>query len=121
MIALCLRAGRLKVLSATAGLVFIVALADWAVGNTVSLGVLYILPMMLGAVLLGPIEIAGLALVCAALRARGDVLSSQAEAMLRFAFASRSYFASGLFVTALVRNHELVVGHLTKLERGQEL
>jgi two-component system sensor kinase FixL len=121
MIALCLRAGRLKVLSATAGLVFIVALADWAVGNTVSLGVLYILPMMLGAVILGPIEIAGLALVCAALRARFDVPSSQAEAMLRFAFASLSYFASGLFVTALVRNRELVVEHLTKLEREQEL
>jgi len=121
MIALCLRAGRVKVLSATAGLVLVVALADWAVGNTVSLGVLYILPMMLGAVILGPLEIAGLALVCASLRARFDVPSSQAEAMLRFAFASLSYFASGLFVTALVRNRELVVEHLAKIEREQEL
>src|SRR3984957_15270135 len=121
MIALCLRAGRLKVLSATAGLVFIVALADWAVGNTVSLGVLYILPMMLGAVILGPIEIAGLALVCASLRSRFDVPSSHAEAILSFAFASLSYFASGLFVTALVRNRELVVEHLAKIQREQEL
>src|SRR3984885_3999234 len=102
MIALCLRAGRVKVLSATAGLVLIVALADWAAGNTVSLGVLYILPMILGAVILGPFEIAGLALVCAALRARFDVPSSQPEAILRFTFASLSYFVSGLFVTALV-------------------
>jgi two-component system sensor kinase FixL len=121
MIALCLRAGRAKVLSATAVLALIVALADWAVGNTVSLGVLYILPMMLGAVILGPVEIAGLALVCASLRARFDVPSSYPEALLRFAFASLAYFASGLFVTALVRNRELVVEHLAKIEREQEL
>ena len=121
MIAFSLRAGRIKISAATAIFVLVVALADWAVGNTVSLGVLYILPMMLGAVILGPLEIAGLALVCAALRARFDVPSSQAEAMLRFAFASMAYFASGLFVTALVRNRELVVEHLAKIEREQEL
>ena len=121
MISLCLRAGKVKVLSATLGLVLVVALADWAVGNTVSLGVLYILPMMLGAVILGPLETAGLALICASLRGRFDVPSSQAETMLRFAFASLSYFASGLFVTALVRNRELVVEHLAKIQREQEL
>jgi two-component system, LuxR family, sensor kinase FixL len=121
MITFSLRAGRIKISAATAGLVLIVALADWAAGNTVSLGVLYILPMILGAVILGPLEIAGLALVCAALRARFDVPSSQPEAILRFAFASLSYFVSGLFVTALVRNRELVVEHLTKIEREQEL
>jgi two-component system sensor kinase FixL len=120
-ISLCLKAGTRKVLVVTALLVLVVAVADWAVGNTVSLGVLYILPMMLGAVILGPTEIAGLALVCASLRGRFDVPSSQAEVMLRFAFASLSYFASGLFVTALVRNRELVVEHLAKIEQEQEL
>src|SRR5271170_4074800 len=121
MISLCLKAGRVRVLSATAACVLVVAVADWAVGNTVSLGVLYILPMMLGAVILGPLEIAGLALVCAALRGRFDVPSSHAEALLRFVFASLSYFASALFVTALVRNRELVVEHLAKIQREQEL
>ena len=121
MIELCLRAGKRRVLTATAALVIVVAIADWAVGNTVSLGVLYMLPMILGAVILGPVEIVGLALICASLRARFDVPSSHAEAMLRFAFASLSYFASGLFVTAIVRNRELVVEHLVKIEREQEL
>lgn len=121
LIAFCLRAGKVPISTATVLLVLLVALADWASGNTVSLGVLYILPMMLGAVILGAIEIAGLALVCAALRARFDVPSSHTEAMLRFAFASLSYFASGLFVTALVRNRELVVEHLDKIEREQDL
>jgi two-component system, LuxR family, sensor kinase FixL len=121
MIAFCLRAGKIKISLTTALLVVVVAFADWAAGKTVSLGVLYIFPMMLGAVILGPLEIAGLALVCASLRHVFDVPSSSTEAMLRFAFASVSYFASGLFVTALVRNRELVVEHLTKIQREQEL
>src|SRR5256885_5710130 len=33
-----------------------IAIADWGVGNKVSLGVLYILPMMLGASVLNPLE-----------------------------------------------------------------
>jgi PAS domain S-box-containing protein len=121
MIELCLRAGKVKVLWATAGLVLVVVLADWAAGITVSLGVLYILPMMLGAVILGPVETAVLALVCASLRAEFDVPSSNVEALLRFAFAFLAYFASGLFVAALVRNRELVVEHLARIEREQEL
>jgi signal transduction histidine kinase len=111
----------MKVLAATAALVVLVALADWYVGNTVSLSVLYILPMILGAVFLEPAEAAGLALVCASLRARFDVPSSYAETVLRFAFASLAYFGSGLFVTALVRNRELVAEHLARLQREQTL
>ncbi len=121
MIAFCLKAGRIKIAVATAVLVMVVGFADWAVGNTVSLGVLYILPMLLGATVLEPAETAGLALVCAAIRARFDVPSSHPEAVLRFAFASLAYFATGLFVTALVRNRELVVEHLAKIQREQEL
>ncbi len=39
----------------------------------------------------------------------------------RFAFASRAYFTSGLFVTALVRNRELVVENLSRVQREQTL
>jgi len=121
IIAFCLKAGKAKVCTATATLVLLVALADWWVGNTVSLSVLYILPMILGAVFLEPAETAGLALVCASLRARFDVPSSYPETVLRFAFSSLAYFCSGLFVTALVRNREMVVEHLAKLQREQAL
>ncbi|MGB6944235.1 MAG: ATP-binding protein [Bryobacteraceae bacterium] len=121
MIAFSSRAGRMKMFAAIAVTVLLVAFADWAVGNTVSLSVLYILPMMLGALILGPFEIAGLALVCASLRARFDVPSSQPEAILRFAFASLAYCVTGLFVAALVRNRELAVEHLARIQREQEL
>src|SRR6185437_6979946 len=93
MIRLCLRAGRARILTATFVLLVLVGLADWSVGPTMSLAVLYILPMMLGAVVLGRWEIGFLAILCSLVRARFDVPSSQAEVLLRFAFASAAYFS----------------------------
>src|SRR5712692_4950370 len=90
-------------------------------GRARILGVLYILPMMLAAVVFRPWETAALALLCAFLRSRFDVPSSQAEVYLRFAFASSSYFASGLFVTALVRNRRTVAEHLARIQSEQDL
>jgi two-component system sensor kinase FixL len=116
-----LKAGRPRLLLATAVLVIFIAFADWRVGNTVSLGVLYILPMMLGALVLRPAETAALAILCSFLRSSFDVPSSHAEKILRFAFASLAYFTSGLFVTALVRNRELVVENLSRVQHEQTL
>ena len=103
-----LRIGRTRILIAVACMIGVIAMADWAIGNSVSLGVLYILPMMLGGIVLGRFEIVVLGVLCAYLRDRFDVPSTHAEAALRFVFASSSYLASGLFVRALVRNRQLV-------------
>ena len=113
MLALCLKAGKARVLAATAFLIGIIGLADWAVGPTMSLGVLYILPMMLGAVVMRPATIALLAVVCSSLRASFDTAGSPVELKLRFVFAVIAYFVSGLFVSGWVRNHELVTNHLS--------
>jgi two-component system sensor kinase FixL len=121
MLALFLKAGKTNVLMAAILLVGLIGFADWWVGPTMSLGVLYILPMMLGAVVLNTVEIAGLSILCALVRARFDVPSSQAEVMLRFAFASTAYFSSGLFVAALVRNRTMVMAHLARLQKEQNL
>src|SRR5271169_3996719 len=102
-------------------MILFIALADWRVGNSVSLGLLYILPMMLAAsVLKRPATIA-LGIFCAFLRYRFDVPSTQMEAALRFVFASLSYSASGLFVIALVRNRQLVSEHLARIQEEQKL
>jgi C4-dicarboxylate-specific signal transduction histidine kinase len=120
MIDLLLRAGKTTIIAAVAGLVVVIAITDWAVGNTFSLGVLYILPMILGALMLRWPETAALALLCAFLRSRFDVPSTLVEAALRFVFASVSYFVSSLFVIALMRNRRLVTEHLAKIQREQE-
>src|SRR5689334_13681964 len=121
MIGFLLRAGKTKIIAAVACLVAVIAITDWAVGNTFSLGVLYILPMILGALVLRWPETAVLAVLCAFLRSRFDVPSTNTEAILRFVFASISYFASSLFVIALMRNRQLVAEHLAKVQKEQEL
>src|ERR1700719_2423313 len=119
MIDFWLRAGKANVFAVIVTLVGVIAFIDWVVGNSVSLGVLYILPMMLSAVVFRPFESALLAFLCAYLRARFDTPGSQVEVILRFIFASLSYFASGLFVTALVRNRRLMADHLGKIQKEQ--
>jgi two-component system sensor kinase FixL len=121
MIALLLRAGRVRILATTAVLVALVGLADWLVGHNVSLAALYIVPMMLGAVVLRPVEIAVLAVACSYLRALFDTTGSPAELMLRFVFAVAAYFVSGLFVSGWVHNHELVRNHLVRMQVEQNL
>jgi two-component system, LuxR family, sensor kinase FixL len=83
--------------------------------------VLYILPMMLGGIVLRRPETIARGIFCALLRGRFDVPSTQAEAALRFVFASLSYSASGLFVIALVRNRQLVSEHLSRIQQEQKL
>ena len=115
----CLRAGRLKILSVVAVLMVLIPIVDFGVGDRASLGVLYILPMVIGAVVLGSLETLLLATVCASLRAWFDTPSTATEQVLRFAFALLSYLASGLFVRALVRNRKQTVDHVAKLELEQ--
>ncbi len=121
MIALLLRAGKFKILAATAILVVLVSLADWIVGRDVSLAPLYIIPMMLGAVVLSPIQIGILAGICSYLRALFDTAGSPAELVLRFVFTIAAYFVSGLFVSGWVKNHELVRNHLVRTQIEQNL
>ncbi len=120
-ISVFLASGKTKILLVAGALVMVIAVMDWSVGNTISLGVLYILPMMLGALVLRSGETAALALFCAFLRACFDVPSTRVEVVLRFIFATLAYFSSGLFVTALVRNRELALENLAKVQREQAL
>jgi two-component system sensor kinase FixL len=116
-----LRGERSRILPTIAALIVLIAFVDWRIGNRVSLGILYIIPMMLGAVVLDAASTALLAAVCALLRSAFDTPATEAEVILRFAFSSVAYFACGRFVTALVRNRELVVEHLSSIQREQEL
>ncbi len=121
VIGVWLRGDRSRILPAVAALIVLIAFADWRIGNRVSLGILYIIPMMLGAGVLDAASTALLAALCAFLRSAFDTPATKAEVVLRFAFSSVAYFACGRFVTALVRNRELVVEHLSNIQREQEL
>ena len=121
MIGFFLKAGRAKVLTATGVTIVVIAAADWSVGNRASLGLFYILPMMVGATVLRPYQTVALAALCSLLRSTFDLPSPAIETLLRFVFAALAYTGSGLFVTGLIRNRELVVEHLGRIRREQEL
>ncbi len=104
-----------------AALVTLIAMADHAVGNRMSLGVLYVLPMMLGSVVLAPVQIVFLSILCSSLRSWFDLPSPYIEMLLRFIFALISYSACGLVVAALVRNRQVAVEHLQRIAREQAL
>jgi two-component system sensor kinase FixL len=96
-----LKAGRPVILAVVAGIVALIAVADWSVGTRASLGVLYILPMVLAAIVLSSGEIVLLALVCSVLRSLFDIPSPRIESFLRFIFATLAYTGAGLFVVTV--------------------
>ncbi len=122
MIGFFLKADKTQVLALAAVSIVLIAVADWAVGTRASLGLLYIIPIMMGATVLAPPQTAVLALICSALRAWFDLPHPQTlELLLRFLFAFLAYTGLGLFVTALIRNRELAVKHLAEVRREQGL
>jgi two-component system sensor kinase FixL len=116
------KAGNTRILIGIAGLIALIATADWYVGTRASLGVFYIVPMVVGATALPRRGIILLAIVCSSLRSMFDLPNPpHIEELLRFVFATLAYAASGLLVATLIRNRELTIAHLANLRREQEL
>jgi len=110
-----------RVLSGIAGLIVLIAAADRSVGNKASLGIFYIIPMVMGATVLPWPGIVALAIICSALRSAFDIPSPYIEQLLRFFFATLAYTSAGLLVATLIRNRELTIAHLANIRREQEL
>jgi two-component system sensor kinase FixL len=105
-----------------AALIALIATADWYLGTRASLGVFYIVPMVIGATVLSRQGIVLLAIVCSSLRSMFDLPNPpHIEELLRFVFATLAYTSSGLLVATLIRNRELTIAHLANLRREQEL
>jgi PAS domain S-box-containing protein len=117
----CLSVPKLRLLGIAALMIGAIALADWEIGLAVSLGALYILPMMLAAVWLRPRGVVALAALCAVLRFLFDQPGAPVETSLRFCFALFAYLISGLFVGALIRNRRLTLEHLDEQKRRIEV
>ncbi len=115
MIQSLLRASKPTIFLWTLTLVIAATAADWVTGHNISLAAVYILPMTVGALVLKPWETILFAIACSYLRSWFDVPGTPADLALRFVFAALAYSASGLFVTALVRNHRQTTTHLSEM------
>jgi signal transduction histidine kinase len=102
-------------------MISLIAVADRAIGTRASLGLLYMLPMIVAAMALSPVQILVMAVLCSTLRSWFDLPAPQLETLLRFAFAFVSYAGSGLFVIALMNNRAATMEHLATIRREQGL
>ena len=95
---------RMPVLLVSGAIVLAIALVDWWTKPYVSLGFLYLFPIMLAAGFLPLWVVAVLGLACAVL---SEVFSSLDRSFIRLSFETLALAGCGLFVAELVRNRRL--------------
>jgi two-component system, LuxR family, sensor kinase FixL len=97
---------RTPVLLASGAIITVVALVDWWTKPYVSLGFLYLFPIILAAAFLPRWAVAVLAVGCAVL---AEVFSSLEPSVVRLAFVTLALAGCGLFVAELLRNRRLTM------------
>ena len=104
---------RTAVLTISAAIILIVAAVDWWTEPYVSLGFLYLFPIMLAAAFLPRWLVALLGFACAGL---AEVFSGLNRSFVRLGFETLALSGCGLFVSELVRNRRLTLEGQEKLK-----
>jgi PAS domain S-box-containing protein len=103
---------RNPVLAISGSLIVIVAVIDWWTKPYVSLGFLYLFPIMFAAAFLPRLAVALLGAACAVL---AEVFSSLEPSFVRLTFVTLALVGCGLFVAELVRNRRLSLASQARL------
>jgi two-component system, LuxR family, sensor kinase FixL len=111
---------RRRFLIASAILVVAIAIIDWQTKPFISIGFLYLFPILLVAGFLPRWQIVLLALICAVLQELFSELPSS-EAIYRLLMASAGFVATGLFVSEIIRNRQMALNHLNEVEKQIQL
>jgi PAS domain S-box-containing protein len=106
---------RAKLIFVAGFLIAAIALVDWATKPYISLGFLYLFPIMILGGFLSRTQILGVALVCAVLQEAFSNLPEN-EAVVRLLFSSAGFVGTGLFISELIRNRRIAMTHVEELE-----
>ena len=106
---------RKRFLFAAAILTIVIAVVDWRTKPFISIGFLYLFPILLVAGFLPRWQITLVALVCAVLQELFSELPSN-EAITRLLMASAGFVGTGLFVSEIIRNRQATLDHLKEVE-----
>jgi two-component system sensor kinase FixL len=106
---------RKRFLVAAAILIVMIAVVDWQTKPFISIGFLYLFPILLAAGFLPRWQIIVVALVCAVLQELFSELPSS-EAIYRLLMASAGFVGTGLFVSEIIRNRQATLEHLREVE-----
>ena len=108
-------AGRTRLIVVAGLSIAAIAAVDWATKPYISLGFLYLFPIMILGGFLSRIQILGVALVCAVLQEAFSNLPEN-EAVIRLLFSSAGFAGTGLFISELIRNRRITMTHVEELE-----
>jgi two-component system, LuxR family, sensor kinase FixL len=108
-------ANRTKMLGLSALLIAGIAVIDWWATHYISLGFLYLFPIIILGGFLSRTQIVGVALVCAFLQEAFSNLP-ESEAVTRLLFSSAGFVGTGLFISEMIRNRRIVLKHSEELE-----
>ena len=111
---------RLRLIVLAAVLIAAIATIDWLTRPYLSLGFLYLFPIIILGGILSRSQIVGLAFVCAIL---SESLSNlpENEAVFRLLLSSVGFSGTGLFISELLRNRRTVQKHVEELEKEVSL
>src|SRR5260370_14496381 len=107
---------RRKNLLIAAVLVVVIAVVDWRTPAYISLGFLYLFPIMLVAGFLNRWQIVGISLLCSGLQELFSNLPTSAY-ITRLLMVTVGYIGTGFFVSELVAKRRLMTQHMEDLER----
>jgi two-component system, LuxR family, sensor kinase FixL len=111
---------RTRMLLLAGFLIAAIAVVDWVATHYISLGFLYLFPIIILGGFLSRPQIVVVALVCAVLQ---EVFSNlpENEAVVRLVLSSASFVGTGLFISEMIRNRRIVLRHLGELENQVKL
>ena len=108
-------ANRTRLIAVAGLLISAIAVLDWVTKPYISLGFLYLFPIMILGGFLSRTQILGVALVCAVLQEAFSNLPEN-EAVVRLLLSSAGFVGTGLFISELIRNRRIAMTHVEELE-----
>jgi PAS domain S-box-containing protein len=108
-------ANRSRMLFVSAVLIVAIAAVDWAATRYISLGFLYLFPIIILGGFLSRSQIIVIALLCAGLQELFSNLPGS-EAVVRLILSSAGFVGTGLFISEMVRSRRIVLKHVGELE-----
>ncbi len=113
-------ANRIALLTVAGLLITAIAMIDWFTKPYLSLGFLYLFPIIIVGGFFSRTWIVGVALLCAFLQEAFSNLP-ESEAVFRLLLSSLGYSGTGLFISELLRNRSITLGYVEELENEVKL
>jgi PAS domain S-box-containing protein len=110
------RASRVQLALVSGAAITVIALIDWQLEPNLSLGFLYLFPILISALFVSRWQLLAVAAVCTSLREWLSPFPWDADAIARSAMALVAFLGAGLFVGELSRNRLHAIEHARQLE-----